>query len=134
MFIKILVITNTNSIFSFIAGFIKHLQQRGCWWYQVSLINFPLTYMSRRYTLICSDNRNFCVMIIYLNKPLDTHDCMVGLSWSILSMFAPIFYGVLVVLSGGVVNPIFWISLMIFVEILPRYFCDVLDFIPTGIN
>ena len=47
MFIKILVITNTNSIFSSIAGCINHLQQRGCWWYQVSLMNWHLIYMSR---------------------------------------------------------------------------------------
>ena len=39
-------------------------------------------------------------------------------------MVDQIFSGVIVVLSGDVVNPIFFITLMIFVKVLPRYLCD----------
>ena len=39
-----------------------------------------------------------------MNKPMDTHEQIVGNSWSILLMVAPILYDVIVVLSGDVVN------------------------------
>ena len=39
-------------------------------------------------------------------------------------MAAPIFSGTIVVLSGDAVNPIFHITLMIFVKDLPIYLCD----------
>ena len=48
-------------------------------------------------------------------------------------MVAPIFYCVIVVLYGDVLNSIFRITLMIFVKYLPRVLCDGLDFITTGI-
>ena len=79
---------------------------------------------------MCPDNINFCVLTIDLNKPLDIHEQMVGRSCC--SMFAPSSSGVIVVLSGDVVNPIFCTTLMIFVEVLPMDFCDGLDFIPTS--
>ena len=49
-------------------------------------------------------------------------------------MVAPRFSGVLVVLYGDVVNPIFNITMIIFVKVLPRYSCDRLNFNPTGLN
>ena len=52
-----------------------------------------------------------------MKEPSETHEQIVGNSWSILSMVAPIFYGVIVVLSGDVVNSIFCIILIIFVNI-----------------
>ena len=54
---------------------------------------------------MCPENRNECVLIIEINKPLDTREQKVGNSLSIFSMVAPIFYGVIVVLSGDVANP-----------------------------
>ena len=73
-------------------------------------------------------------MTMELNKPLETHEQMVVYPWEILSMVTPIFYGVLVVISGDVVNSIFCINLIIFVKYLPRDSCDGLDFITNGIN
>ena len=49
-------------------------------------------------------------------------------------MVAPIFYDVIVVVSGDVVNSIFSITLIIFFKDLPKDLCDVLDFITTSIN
>ena len=74
-------------------------------------------------------DRHECVLKIYLNKPLETHDQMVGISCC--SMVTPRFSVVLVVLYGDVVNPIFCITLIIFVKVLPRYLCDGLNFTPT---
>ena len=42
-----------------------------------------------------------------MKKPLETHNHIVGDSWSILLKVAPSFSGVIVVLSGYVVNSIF---------------------------
>ena len=42
---------------------------------------------------------------------------------SYLSMVTPIFSGVIVIMSGDLVNPIFSITLMIFLKGLPRYLC-----------
>ena len=41
-------------------------------------------------------------------------------------MSAPSVSGVIAVLAGDVVNPIFYMTLMIFVKNLPRDLCDVL--------
>ena len=49
-------------------------------------------------------------------------------------MVYPIFYGVILVLYGDVVDSIFRITLIILVKGLPRNFFDELDFIATGIN
>ena len=49
-------------------------------------------------------------------------------------MVAPTFYDVIIVLSGDVVNPIFHITLMIFVKGLPRDFSDIVESITTGLN
>ena len=49
-------------------------------------------------------------------------------------MVALSFYGVIVVLSGDVVNSIFRITLIIFFKDLPDDLWDVLDFITTGLN
>ena len=49
-------------------------------------------------------------------------------------MVSPRFYGVIVVLYGDIVNSIFRVTLMIFVNGLSRDYCDRLDFITTGIN
>ena len=49
-------------------------------------------------------------------------------------MVEPIFSGVIVFLSGDVVNPIFRITLIIFVNGLPIYLCDGLQFIATSRN
>ena len=49
-------------------------------------------------------------------------------------MVAPSFYGVIVVLSGDVVNSIFPITLMVFVKSLPINSRDGLDFATTGLN
>ena len=77
---------------------------------------------------------NECVLTIEINKPLDTHYQMVGHSWSICSMVAPIFFGITVGMYGDIVNSIFCIPLMIFVNSLPRYLCDWLKFITTSLN
>ena len=55
-------------------------------------------------------------------------------SRTIFWLFAPRYSGVIVVLSGDVMNTIYHINMMIFVKVLPRDSYDVLDFIPTGIN
>ena len=39
------------------------------------------------------------------------------------------FYGVVVVLSGDVVNSIFRITLVVFFKVLPRYQCGVLEMV-----
>ena len=49
-------------------------------------------------------------------------------------MVALRFSGGIVVISGDVMNPIFGITLMIFVKGLPGYFFDGLESITTGIN
>ena len=49
-------------------------------------------------------------------------------------MVAPIFYGVIIFLSIDVVNPIFPITMVIFVKILTRDSCDVLESIIPGLN
>ena len=49
-------------------------------------------------------------------------------------MVAPIFSGVLVVMSGDAVNPIFPINMIIFVKVLPMDSYDGLYFTPTGLN
>ena len=59
---------------------------------------------------------------------------MVGRSCAIFSLLDPNFSGVILVISGDVVNPIFLIPMMIFVNGLPRDLCDGLDFITTGLN
>ena len=59
------------------------------------------------YYLIWYDNRTEYVLTIYMNKPLETREHVLGNSWSIFSMAAPSFSGVIVVLSGYVVNSIF---------------------------
>ena len=69
-----------------------------------------------------------------MNKPLDAHKQVVGNSWSISSMVAPILSGVIVVLSGDEVNPIFCITLIIFFKGLRRYSCNGLEYITTDIN
>ena len=46
----------------------------------------------------------------------------------------PKFYGVIVLLSGYVVNSFFCITLMTFVRYLPMDLCDGIDFITTGTN
>ena len=68
------------------------------------------------------------------NKPSDTYEQIVGNSWSIFSMVDWIFSGVIVVLFVDVINPIFCITLMIFVKVLPMDFCDGLETITNGIN
>ena len=67
-------------------------------------------------------------------KPLDTHEQTVGKSLYICSIFAPIFSGVVVVLSGDVVNSIFHITVIIFFKGLSSYLCGRLYFIATGLN
>ena len=59
---------------------------------------------------------------------------MVGRSCAIFSLLDPSFSGVILVMSGDVVNPIFLITMMIFVNGLPRDLCDGLYFITTGLN
>ena len=49
-------------------------------------------------------------------------------------MVDPRFFGVILVLYGDVVNPIFRITLMIFLKGLPRYLWDGLESITTGLN
>ena len=49
-------------------------------------------------------------------------------------MVAPHFYGTIVVLSGDVMNSIFRVTLMNFVNGLPMDLCDLSDFISTGPN
>ena len=73
-------------------------------------------------------------MTMELNKPLKTHEHIVSNSWDIFSMSAPNLYGVIVVLSGDVVNSIFHITLIILVKGLPMDLCNTLDFITTGLN
>ena len=69
-----------------------------------------------------------------LNKKLDNHEHMVGRSWDICSLLAQNISGIIAVLSGDVVNPLFFITLMIFVNGLPRDFCDGIKFIATSLN
>ena len=63
------------------------------------------------------DDRYECVFTIKISKPLETHEQIVGNQWEILSMVYPIFYVVIVVMSGDVLNPIILITLMIFVKV-----------------
>ena len=84
--------------------------------------------------LCCPENRNFCVMIMELNKTLETNEHIVGNSWDICSMVAPMFYVGIVVLYGDVVNSIFHIIPIIFVKGFPKDLFDVLEFISTGPN
>ena len=79
-------------------------------------------------------NRNEFFLKIWINKPLDTHEKVVGNLWAIYSMFATRFSSVIVVLAGDVVNSIFRISLMIFFIFLLKYLYDGLYFITTGLN
>ena len=73
-------------------------------------------------------------MTMELKGPLEDHEHIVGNSWDICSVVFPSFYGVIVVLSGDVVNSLFCITLIIFVKDLPRNSCDGLDFITISIN
>ena len=59
-----------------------------------------------------------------MDKPLYTHEQMVGRSLVIFSIDAANFSGLIVALYGDIVNPIFHITLMIFVKVLPRDSCD----------
>ena len=72
---------------------------------------------------MCSGNKHECVLTIEINKPLETYEHIVGNSWAIFPMVSPNFYVVIVVMSGDVVNPIFCITLVIFVEVLPKDSC-----------
>ena len=49
-------------------------------------------------------------------------------------MVTPIFFGVVVFLSGDVVNIIFYITLMKFVKVLLSDSCDGLEFITPDLN
>ena len=49
-------------------------------------------------------------------------------------MVAPSFNGVIVVISGDVVNSMFCITLIIFVKVLPRNWYYGFEFITTSIN
>ena len=49
-------------------------------------------------------------------------------------MVAPIFSGAIVVMSGDVVHPIFCITLVVFVKVLPRYSYEGLEFITNGLD
>ena len=69
-----------------------------------------------------------------MKKPLENHEHIVGKSQAISSMVTPIFYDVIIVLSGDILNPIFCITPMIFVNGLPRYLCAGLDFTTTFTN
>ena len=53
---------------------------------------------------MCYDDRQECVPTIEMNKLLENHEHIVGNSWAIFSMVPPRFSGVIVVLSGDVVN------------------------------
>ena len=57
-------------------------------------------------------------MTIELDKPLESHAQMLGISLAIFSMVSSVFSGVVVVLYGDVMNPIFRITMMIFVKAL----------------
>ena len=70
---------------------------------------------------MCSNYRNECDVEIEMNKPFDNHKQIVENSWAILSMVAPIFYGMIVVVYVDVVDPIICITLIIFVKYLPQY-------------
>ena len=73
---------------------------------------------------MCSDHRYECALKIETNAPLETPEHIFGNSWAILSMVAPIFSGVTVVLSAGVEDQMFCINMMIFVKCLPMGLCD----------
>ena len=77
---------------------------------------------------------NVCVITIEMNEQLDTNEQIFGNLQAILSMVAPIFSVVIVVLFGYSVNPIFSITMMIFVNGLQIYSCDGLESITTGLN
>ena len=68
------------------------------------------------------------------NKPLETHEQIVGYSWTTFSIVATSFSGVVIVMSGYIVSPIFHITLMIFVNFLQRDVCGVLESRTTGRN
>ena len=67
-----------------------------------------------------SYNRNGFFIAIELNKPLDTHEYIVGISWAICSNFATTLSGVIIFLFSEVVNSIFYIALGILVKILQK--------------
>ena len=68
-----------------------------------------------------SDSRHELFLIIEMTKLLENNEHIVGKSWAIWSIIYPIFSVVIVVMSGDVVNPIFFITLMIFIEVLQGY-------------
>ena len=113
------------SIFRAIVGYIKFFQKCGFWWYYASLVNWFLSYVFWQYKSMHNKN---------MNKSLRTHEQIVGNSWAIRSMAAPRFYGVILVLSADLLNSVFCITLIIFVDYLPRDLRDGLDFITTGLN
>ena len=79
-------------------------------------------------------DRQECVLTIETNKLLEIHENIVGNSCSILSIVAPSFSGVISVLNGYVVNPIFCVYLMIFLKVLTRDSCYGLEFSTTGLK
>ena len=73
---------------------------------------------------MCYKNINGFVMEIEINKPLDTHEKIVGISWSTWSIAATTFSGVIIMMSGELADPIFHTTLDIFVKGLQRDSCD----------
>ena len=69
-----------------------------------------------------------------MNQLLETHKHIVGKSRPIFSMVAPSFSGVIVVIYGNVVYPIFYFTIMVFVKVLSRDSCDVLESITASLN
>ena len=55
-----------------------------------------------------------------INKPMEPYEYIVGNSWYTFSMVSTSFFGVIIVLSGDIVNHIFLINLMIFGIFLQR--------------
>ena len=67
---------------------------------------------------MCYDKRKECVKTTETNKSLDNNEQIV------CNLLPPSFYNIFVVLYGDVLNPIFRITLMIFVKGLPKDSCD----------
>ena len=116
----------TISLFRSIVGHIKNFQQ----------VNFGNT---REFSLIdtecmCYDNRNDLFLKIEMIQQLETHEQSLGNLWYIYSIVEPICFGVILILSGDVVNPISRITLVIFFEVLPSYLFEWFKSIYTDIN
>ena len=81
-----------------------------------------------------ASNLNLCYLTRKITKMLKTHEQIVENSWATYPMSATRFSGLILVLSGDVLNPIFCITMIIFVKNLQMDLCDGLESRTTVLN